>query len=540
MGIPAGATPPTATSFEDTLPPGLTPAQREAIMIEHPVLCVLAGAGAGKTGVLTLRVARRSVDGSASAEHTLVCTFSRKAADELRVRLFRLGVVGVTAGTIHRAALRILRDWRDSSGGPVPTVIGDRRRLLEAVLADNKASRATSLQLEAEIGWAKARMIGPTEYEAAARRANRIVRVPMPLIAELFAAYEDARRRRGVLDLDDLLLESAGALDQNPAFAEGVRWRFRHLYVDEMQDVNAAQFRLLRALVADEPDLFVVGDPNQSVYGWNGADPGLLAELPELFSDTRVIRLDDNHRCTPAIVRLAAAALDATSPTPASSRSEGPIPVVAERGSDGDEAQWVARQAWLAHRPGRRWSHLAVLARTNAQLRAVAGALDRQRIPYTFASGELGPASDLGPSADDGTVEAAVVDGVAPHGDEPIDSIVLSTFHRAKGLQWPCVFVIGLSEGLVPIGSARVEAALEEERRLLYVAMTRAEDELWCSWAREAGESGGRRPRRRSRWLGAVEAARATLEHEQAPAGPETVVEHLAKLRSLVSRDVSG
>jgi DNA helicase-2/ATP-dependent DNA helicase PcrA len=540
MGIPAAATPPTATSFEDTLPPGLTPAQREAIMIEHPVLCILAGAGAGKTGVLTLRVARRSVDGSASAEHTLVCTFSRKAADELRVRLFRLGVVGVTAGTIHRAALRILRDWRDSSGGPVPTVIGDRRRLLETVLADHKASRATSLQLEAEIGWAKARMIGPSGYEAAARRANRVVRVPMPLIAELFAAYEDTRRRRGVLDLDDLLLESAVVLDENPAFAEGVRWRFRHLYVDEMQDVNAAQFRLLRALVADEPDLFVVGDPNQSVYGWNGADPGLLAELPELFSDTRVIRLDDNHRCTPAIVRLAAAALDASSPTPASSRSEGPIPVVAEHGSDGDEAQWVARQAWLAHRPGRRWSHLAVLARTNAQLRAVAEALDRQGIPYTFASGELGPASDLGPSADDGTVNIVAVDGAAPFADEPIDGVVLSTFHRAKGLQWPCVFVIGLSEGLVPIGSARVEAALEEERRLLYVAMTRAEDELWCSWARDTGESGGRRPRRRSRWLGAVEAARATLEQEQAPAGPETVVEHLAKLRSLVSRDMSG
>jgi len=212
--------------------------------------------------------------------------------------------------------------------------------------------------------------------------------------------------------------------------------------------------------------------------------------------------------------------------------------VITEHRSDGDEARWVAREAWLAHRPGRRWSHLAVLARTNAQLRAIAEALDGQRIPYSFASGELGPASDLGPAPDDGTVNAVAVDGAPPPTDESIDNVVLSTFHRAKGLQWPCVFVIGLSEGLVPIGSARVEAALEEERRLLYVAMTRAEDELWCSWAREAG--GGRRPRRRSRWLGAIEAARAALEHEQAPAGPETVVEHLAQLRLLVSRETSG
>jgi DNA helicase-2/ATP-dependent DNA helicase PcrA len=507
-------------------------------MAEDPVLCVLAGAGAGKTGVLTLRVARRSGDGTGEAGHTLVCTFSRKAADELRLRLFRLGVVGVTAGTIHRLALRILHDWRDANGGPVPTVLGDRRRLLEAVLSEHPAKRATALHLEAEIGWSKARMIGPSEYEQAARRAGRVVRVPLEVMADLFSAYENARKRRGVLDLDDLLLESAVVMEDGPAFAQGVRWRFRHLYVDEMQDVNAAQFRLLRALVAGEPDLFVVGDPNQSVYGWNGADPELLAELPRVFPDTRVIRLDDNHRCSPAIVRLAAAALDASTPTPTSTRGEGPAPVVAEHETDRDEARWVARRAWLAHRPGRRWSHLAVLARTNAQLRSIADALDEQRIPFSFASGELGPASDLGSSADDGIVGAGNADAASTDG-EPSDGVVLSTFHRAKGLQWPCVFVVGLSEGLVPMGSARSDAAVDEERRLLYVAMTRAEDELSCSWAHHGGPDDGRVRRRPSRWLGAIESARATLEQEQAPATPETAATHLAHIRSLVSRDAA-
>ena len=507
-------------------------------MADDPVLCVLAGAGAGKTGVLTLRVARRSGDATGEALHTLVCTFSRKAADELRLRLFRLGVVGVTAGTIHRVALRILHDWRDANGGPVPTVLGDRRRLLEAVLTEHPVKRVTALHLEAEIGWAKARMIGPSEYEQGARRAGRVVRIPLGVMADLFSAYEDARKRRGVLDLDDLLLESAVVMEDGPAFAQGVRWRFRHLYVDEMQDVNAAQFRLLRALVADEPDLFVVGDPNQSVYGWNGADPQLLAELPRVFPNTRVIRLDDNHRCSPAIVRLAAAALDPATPTPTSTRDEGPVPVVAEHETDRDEARWVARQAWLAHRPGRRWSHLGVLARTNAQLRAIADALGDQRIPFSFASGELGPASDLESPSGDGPVAVANLEAAGSE-DEPTDGVVLSTFYRAKGLQWPCVFVVGLSEGFVPMGSARSDAAVDEERRLLYVAMTRAEDELWCSWARLAGPDDGRVQRRPSRWLGAIENARATLEREQAPATPETAATHLAHIRSLVSRDAA-
>ena len=530
--------PTRAGPFEERLPPGLTADQREAVMADDPVLCVLAGAGAGKTGVLTLRVARRSNDATAAAERILVCTFSRKAADELRTRLYRLGVAGVTAGTIHRVALRILRDWRDHKGGPVPTVLGDRRRLLEDMLTTHQSNRATALSLEAEIGWAKARMIDPGHYEAEALKTERAVRVPLGVTAQLFSAYEETRKARGLLDLDDLLLESAIAVEENRAFADGVRWRFRHLFVDEMQDVNAAQFRLLRALVADEPDLFVVGDPNQSIYGWNGADPHLLAELPDVFGGARVIRLDDNHRCSPGIVRMATAALNSAGPDPISTREEGSVPVVDEHESDRDEARWVARQTWMAHRPGRRWRHVAVLARTNAQLRIVADALGEQRIPFTFASGELGPASDLdAPSGDVTLSHRLESDATSEDGDT--DGGVLSTFHRAKGLQWPCVFVIGICEGLVPIGSARSTDAIDEERRLLYVAMTRAEDELWCSWARRSEAGNARAERRPSRWLQAIVEARAELEQERAPAPPETVATHLAHLRSLVSRDAT-
>ncbi|MGH9046181.1 MAG: ATP-dependent helicase [Acidimicrobiales bacterium] len=525
---------PVATFPE--MPSGITAAQREAVMSNSPVLCVLAGAGTGKTGVLTLRVARRSMDGTAAAERSLVCTFSRKAADELRSRLFRLGVSGVKSGTIHRLALGILRDWRQHISRGVPIVLDDRRRLIESLLPDQPTAR-TAMHVEGEIGWAKARMVAPAEYEEAARCARRVVRVPTALTAELYAAYEAEKARRGVSDLDDLLLESASAMLGDDRFAEAVRWRYRHLYVDEMQDVNAAQFRLLRTLMSTQPDLFVVGDPDQSVYGWNGSDPDLLARLPEIFPETEVISLDDNHRCTPSIVRVATAALGRPSTSPSSTRPEGPLPVISSHDTDRDEARWIARQAWLAHRPGRRWGHLAVLARTNAQLKLIAEVLGEQRIPFTFAGGDLTPASDLdAPPEDELAHPADAARSAAP--GEPPDGVVLSTFHRAKGLQWPCVFVVGISEGLVPIYSARSITAIEEERRLLYVAMTRAEDQLWCSWAR-TNDNGSRSARKPSRWIGAIEETTKTVEHEQAPAKPESVASHIARLRAMVSRTTS-
>src|SRR6202041_3465259 len=150
--------------------------------------------------------------------------------------------------------------------------------------------------------WAKARLVPPDRYEAEARRAKRRSGIRSEQVAEVFARYEAERSRRRLLDFDDLIIACADALAGDAAFADAVRWRTRHLFVDEMQDVNPAQFRLLTALLSDEPDLFVVGDPNQSVYGFNGADPSLLYRLPEILRGTKVIRLDENHRCTPQVV----------------------------------------------------------------------------------------------------------------------------------------------------------------------------------------------------------------------------------------------
>ena len=411
------------------VPAGLTPAQREAVTALDRVLCVLAGAGTGKTRVLTLRVARRVHDGTADADHVLVCTFSRKAADELRRRLWSLHVGDeVQAGTFHRTALRLLGQHRADRGLPPPVLLVDRRTTLATVVglatsaptAQAEARRGAARrpriprlpaphsaavgQLEAEIGWAKARLVAPAGYEEAARAAHRRPSMGAARVAELYGRYEEAKRRQGVLDLDDLLWACADALEGDDRFAAAVRWRFRHLFVDEMQDVNPSQFRLLRALVGEDPDLFVVGDPHQSVYGWNGADPGLLDRLPATCSPrTRVVRLDENHRCSPQVVAVASAALGLEGEAaPTSTRPDGAVPRVVHAAHRGRRGRLGGPAGVAGPPPGPAMVQIAVLARTNAQLAPVAEALRAERIPARLAGGDLGPASDLRPRADRG------------------------------------------------------------------------------------------------------------------------------------------
>ena len=517
----------------------LTLAQREAIESQEPLLCVVAGAGAGKTRVLTLRVARRVRDGSIEADRTLVTTFSRKAAEELRTRLWSLGVSGVKAGTFHRTALGLLREHRELRGRPLPQLLPDRRRLLaDVTTGDPRRTRA----LDGEIGWAKARLVSPEDYEAEARRHRRRSGISPEQVADAYVRYEAERARRRLLDFDDLIVACADALAGDREFADSIRWRTRHLFVDEMQDVNPAQFRLLTAMLADEPDLFVVGDPNQSVYGFNGADPTLLDRLPEILRGTKVIRLDENHRCTPQVVAVATAVLreGGLSPSgdevmlPRTTRVDGPVPKVVAHATDDDEAAWAAKQAKLSRAPGRRWTSIAVLTRTNAQLAKVQTAMDEARMPSMIAGADLGPASDLrGEGGRRGTGrdedEASTNESA-----EDRDRVVLTTFHRAKGLQWPTVIVLGLNDGLMPIASARTPAAVDEERRLLYVALTRSEEELWCSWfERSGGEAAaGKNPNRGpSPWLAPIERAIAELEREAAPTAAAEVTARVAELR---------
>jgi len=524
----------------------LTIAQREAIESNEPLLCVVAGAGAGKTRVLTLRVARRVREGTIEADRTLVTTFSRKAAEELRTRLWSLGVAGVKAGTFHRTALGLLREHRELRNRPAPQLMTDRRRLLADVTnGDARRTRA----LDSEIGWAKARLVPPDRYEDEARRHRRRSGLRPEQVADAYVRYETERTRRRLLDFDDLIVACADALAGDAEFAASIRWRTRHLFVDEMQDVNPAQFRLLTAMLADEPDLFVVGDPNQSVYGFNGADPTLLARLPELLGGTKVIRLDENHRCTPQVVAVATAVLreggsfsgDGEVVPPHTTRVDGPVPHVIAHATDDDEAIWAASRAKMSRTPGRRWSSIAVLTRTNAQLATVKAAMDAALVPSRIAGSDLGPASDLrGDSDADADPDAGP--GRNKFADDPaaLDHVVLTTFHRAKGLQWPTVLVLGLNAGLMPIASAQTDAAIDEERRLLYVALTRSEDELWCSWFEHAGEDRSGPARPPSPWLAPIERTVAQLEKEAAPTAASEVSARVAELRQRLVDGTEG
>ncbi|HET6795209.1 MAG TPA: ATP-dependent DNA helicase UvrD2, partial [Acidimicrobiales bacterium] len=553
---------------------GLDPSQLAAVTSPGAPLCILAGAGSGKTRVLTRRIAWRIGQDDAHPGHVLALTFTRKAAGELSDRLRSLGVrYRVAAGTFHAVAYaQLRRRWADR-GTAEPTVLDRKVRVLARLGARLEATGVQPADAAGEIEWAKARLLRPDDYEQGVADSDHHPPVPAHVMADIYRRYEEEKRRRGLIDFDDLLLECALALEEDPGFAAAQRWRFRHLFVDEFQDVNPAQFRLLRAWLGPRSDLCVVGDPHQAIYSWNGADPTLLADFPRHFPGSTVVDLADNYRSSPQILAVAGAVLAGPRRRSASTvrahRPPGPVPTIAAYPDDEAEAVAIARLARDAHRPGSPWSDQAVLTRTNAQLTLIQEAMQRAGVPCRTA-GQAGlldrpevrrALDDLtgagtsralevwladlrarAAGADDETEDEDVrlafgalarlagqylsIDAdPAPAGfrrwvqavlaadssSDHADAVTLTTFHRAKGLEWPVVFIAGLERGLVPIGRATDPATEAEERRLLYVALTRAERRLHCSWAERRTIGGRPLARTPSPYLVAVEDACTAL-----------------------------
>ncbi len=554
---------------------GLTPAQLEAVTTPGQPLCILAGAGSGKTRALTRRMAWRIAEGQAQAAHVLALTFTRRAADELSTRLSALGVRDhVAAGTFHAIAYaQLRRRWAESGERPPALLDRKTRVLLRLLPARRSPSDAGPAELAGEIEWAQARMVSPAGYADAVAAAGRKPPMPAAAVAALYERYQHEKRRQHLVDFDDLLLECAQALETDGAFAAAQRWRFRHLFVDEFQDVNPLQFRLLEAWRDGRDDLCVVGDPRQAIYSWNGADPRYLTGFVARFPGATVVHLDENHRSSPQIVAVANAVLDGIGGHPLRAPgADGPLPTVTAHASDEDEARSVVRA--LRRRGGAgRWSDLAVLARTHAQLVVFEDLLKAAGIPYRLrgASAFLDQpavrdtiaglrrrsgaalASSL-PDLDAAAVEAAeggergadldvlarqareflALDPTGSVGgfvawltsrmarEEPAlrgQAVDLATVHAAKGLEWPVVFVVGFEQGLLPIGHATTPEARAEERRLLYVAVTRAERELHFSWAERRTFGTGTMSRSPSPWLDEVEQAIRAIEGSAPPDG---------------------
>lgn len=563
--------------YVDELLHGLDEAQRAAVTSPARTLCVLAGAGSGKTRVLTRRVAYRFAEQTADPAHALVVTFTRKAANELRQRLahFSMGQE-VATGTFHALAYaQLRRRWLDQ-GRLVPAIATQPLRLVEGALQTTRLARSLNARaVSAEISWAKSRNLAPQQYEEAVRNQRRRALLPGAQFVRLYEAYEAEKRKRKVLDYDDLLLLLTDIINSDRAFAEAQRWRFRHLFVDEFQDLNPAQFALLQAWLGDRDDLFVVGDPNQAIYGWNGADSTVLRDAERHFPGIEIFRLDTNYRSTAQILAAARAILPDTAPVASLTHELSEVGTPPQFWCSSDEraeAIGIARQVRLAHGRSWMWSDIAVLVRTNAQRGVIERALQETGVPCRSVGGASWMShedvrvaldflretpqsklaqhvADIEQLVQDASTEQAqgylqelaaaarqcladdpqmsIADFLSwvdiaskfdgPTGADLVGSAVtVTTFHRAKGLEWPVVFLAGVEEGLVPHGNSSGEE-LAEERRLFYVAITRARVELHCSWAEKREIRGSIETRRPSPWLALMQRALSEVPDPMAP-----------------------
>ncbi len=548
----------------------LDPEQRAvATSLTGPVV-VIAGAGTGKTRAITRRIAYGAAVGAYAPTHVLAVTFTTRAAGEMRGRLQQLGVPGVQARTFHSAALRQAQYfWPRAYGRALPP-LADRRwgMVVEAARRLRlEADQATVRDLLGEIGWAKVSNVDPDTYPTLARAEHREVSGLEPeTIARVFAGYERIKTDAGVIDFEDILLCCATMLHEHPEVAEEVRGTYRHLVVDEYQDVSPLQETLLGLWLGESQEVCVVGDPAQTIHSFAGARPEFLTGFTRRHPGADVVRLVRDYRSTPQVVRVANLVIGHTGPRALiAQRPAGPEPVFAEAADEAEEAAGIAD--WLAGlaAAGVDRREMAVLFRINAQSAAIEEALDARGIPYLvrgaerfFERSEVRQAigllrararADAGRSAGTSVMEevtalleplgwnkggpraagarrekweslAALVDLVADltTADPGLDlagvaaaleararadhapvahGVTLATLHAAKGLEWDAVALSGVHEGSVPFVLATTRAQQDEERRLLYVGVTRAREHLRISWSRaRSGPNGRRRPSR--------------------------------------------
>jgi DNA helicase-2/ATP-dependent DNA helicase PcrA len=574
---------------------GLDPEQRAVAEAVKGPVCVLAGAGTGKTRAITHRIAYAVLTGAVAPNHVLAVTFTARAAGEMRARLHGLGLGSdsgaVQARTFHAAALRQLSYFYPRViGGPLPPVLGSKARFVQSAATRSRLTidRPTLRDLTAEIEWAKSSLVDPAGYPAAAAANARRPPIDPEHVAKVYAAYEDIKEEEFATDFEDILLLTAAAIEAQPDVAAEVRERYRWFVVDEYQDVNPLQQRLLDAWLGNRTDLCVVGDANQTIYSFTGATPAYLLDFSRRFPEAATLQLVRDYRSTPQVVGLAnrllpegTVRLELIAQRPA-----GPEPQLTGYPDEPAEATAVAAGCRTLVDGGTPAHEIAVLFRTNAQSQVHEDALSAIGVPYVIRGGErfferaevregirllraaARSADASGPSAlpaivrhvlaaagwsdsppDVGGATRERWDGLAAlvrlaedintsdadadlqhfvdvlaeraNAQHPpvVDGVTLASLHAAKGLEWDAVFIVGLVDGMLPIAHAGTPSQIEEERRLLYVGVTRARRDLRLSWssARAAGARGRRTP---SRFLdglveghpGATGAARATRQ----------------------------
>jgi DNA helicase II / ATP-dependent DNA helicase PcrA len=571
----------------------LNPAQREAVETTVGPVCILAGAGTGKTRVISRRVAYAIATGAVHPGHVLVVTFTDKAANEMRERLAALGFPGVQAQTFHAAAFRQLRYfWSRLSDSRLPEVLASKAPVLAPLQRSLPGGyKFTAVKdLADELEWAKARRLDPSTYQAAAEAMGRTPPIPGDLFAGVFRRYERAKERAGRIDFEDMLVRMLEGFETHEDVAEEFRGQYRWFSVDEYQDTNPLQQALLEAWLGERRDLAVVGDEDQTIYTFTGATSEYLTGFGRRFPGARVVRLEDNYRSSPEVLALANRLLAATpgrgpgaGKRLVATRPSGPEPTVAAFESAEREVRALVSEVARLVRGGVDPDEVAALVRTNAQIPPLEEALAAAGIRYQVrgelffrrtevlraigvlrsrtaraAGGGLvdaleaiwferfGFRRDEEPDGEEARqrhaslvtllgiaerLEASRPAGPAPDGDPTQEGgsrgevgmaefleemgrraaqeaegtgggVNLLTYHRAKGLEFDAVLLPAVEEGVLPIRQASTPAEVAEERRLLYVGLTRARVHLWLSWAaRRAGPSGREQSRKPSRFL---------------------------------------
>ena len=558
-------------------------------------VCILAGAGTGKTRAITHRIAYRTLTGEISPRHILAVTFTARAAAEMRSRLTALGAGGVQARTFHAAALRQVRYFapRLLEGRGMPELLESKARLvgLASARVGVRTDRTSARDLASEIEWAKSSLVEPGEYAVAAGKALREPPLEAAQVAEIFAAYETLKRRQGVIDFEDMLRAAVWGIEEHPDVAEQIRSQYRHFVVDEYQDVNPLQQRLLDAWLGGRDDLTVVGDASQTIYSFTGATSAYLIDFPRQRRSATVVRLVRDYRSTPQVVGLANAVIKQARGSEAKLRLEligqrppGAEPELKIFPDEVGEAAAVARRCRELIGAGTPASEIAVLFRTNAQSESYEKALAEVEVPYVVRGAErfferpevrqamiamrsavrstpgetplvqavvealsaTGWARDAAPAGgaqrEQWEALAAIVTLAEEYARTPdllpigeagaiqrdvslsafcaeltrraeqqhaptVEGVTLASLHSAKGLEWDAVFLVGLADGTLPTTYAKSPEQLEEERRLLYVGVTRARQWLWLSYGQS--RSGGGRTRKPCRFLPQLERTRS-------------------------------
>jgi DNA helicase-2/ATP-dependent DNA helicase PcrA len=562
----------------------LDPEQLEAVRLVDGPVVIHAGAGSGKTRVISRRTAYAIATDVVPADQVLVVTFTDKAATEMVDRLRSLGLPGVTARTFHAHALSQLRHFWPArhDGGPLPEILPNKG-LIVGRLARQLPGHyrfTPSKDLADEIEWAKSRRIEPRRYEVEAAKARREPPIPGDLFVRVFGDYERAKERMNRIDFDDLLLETVALLETDANAAETVRARKRWFSVDEYQDTNPLQQRLLELWLGEREDVCVVGDEDQTIYTFTGATSDFLTGFATRHPTARVVTLSRNYRSSPEILALANRLLAAEGRQKrlVATMPAGPKPSI-DRFADADAelAHLVATIRRLVGE-GTATAEIAILVRTNAQIPPIEAALTKARIPFRVrgqrffgrsevrdalrllgglpeeATGSMllaafdarlrselgfedessggaagGPPSRAGAEARERTASLGLLleiagEAVAARHDidraalaaefdaraaaeteGESDGVNLLTLHRAKGLEWDAVLLPQLEDGTLPIRQAETDDELAEERRLLYVGLTRARRHLALSWAERRLSQGDRETRRRpSEFLAAL------------------------------------